>query len=414
MKRKYTLERGDTLYSIANKNNMNLLDLLALNQQIENPDVVQTGQEIIIESLPKVKEKERLNFITDEMSGTGIPIKDQIGFEVRKNLYNKGLKMSAEADEFLELGPMTGTSIPAKDIIKYDLKRMGKNLQKQMGSLLMRPQEKFTEKAKEQKRLDFKNYEIKKGDTLSSIAAKNKLNIDQLYLANVETLDSPDKINIGQTIRIPQFGIQQAEDFKERQNLPVEQPRERFLPSNVRQLLSDINPINRIRRKNNIAMEDFTEKHLTPDEYKTAQMIAKEVITNGSLGYQDTEGNIRNRGDKNIISYNDFKTSENPFDDVGGGSPTGIQKAIDKFQDPAFALKTLIGSAQIIENDKGETIIIYRYNFNEEDPNSFRDYAQKLARVINDPIYGSFREAGSLLGSNKGEGSFIRINLGVL
>ena len=36
MKRKYTLERGDTLYSIANKNNMNLLDLLALNQQIEN------------------------------------------------------------------------------------------------------------------------------------------------------------------------------------------------------------------------------------------------------------------------------------------------------------------------------------------------------------------------------------------
>ena len=121
MKRKYTLERGDTLYSIANKNNMNLLDLLALNQQIENPDVVQTGQEIIIESLRKVKEKERLNFITDEMSGTGIPIKDQIGFEVRKNLYNKGLKMSAEADEFLELGPMTGTSIPAKDIIKYEL-----------------------------------------------------------------------------------------------------------------------------------------------------------------------------------------------------------------------------------------------------------------------------------------------------
>ena len=148
MKRKYTLERGDTLYSIANKNNMNLLDLLALNQQIENPDVVQTGQEIIIESLPKVKEKERLNFITDEMSGTGIPIKDQIGLEVRKNLYNKGLKMSAEADEFLELGPMTGTSIPAKDIIKYDLKRMVKNLQKQMGSLLMRPQEKFTEKEK--------------------------------------------------------------------------------------------------------------------------------------------------------------------------------------------------------------------------------------------------------------------------
>ena len=103
MKRKYTLERGDTLYSIANKNNMNLLDLLALNQQIENPDVVQTGQEIIIESLPKVKEKERLNFITDEMSGTGIPIKDQIGFEVRMLGGFKTLEKQIAENSFFEI-----------------------------------------------------------------------------------------------------------------------------------------------------------------------------------------------------------------------------------------------------------------------------------------------------------------------
>ena len=144
-------------------------------------------------------------------------------------------------------------------------------------------------------------------------------------------------------------------------------------------------------------MEDFTEADLTPAEFDAAKDIVRSVIADG----------------KNTISYKDFETSEGAYDDVGGEA-TGIEKAIQKFQDPAFALKTLIGQATITQNDRGETIIIDRYNFNEEDPNSFKDYAQKIARVVSDPIYGSFREAGSIYGSNEGEGSFIRLNLGRL
>lgn len=77
-------------------------------------------------------------------------------------------------------------------------------------------------------------------------------------------------------------------------------------------------------------------------------------------------------------------------------------------------MKTLLGQASITTNDQGETVVIDRYNFNEENPDSFKDYAMKAARVASDPIYGSFREAGSIFGSDEGEGSFVRINLGKL
>ena len=387
----YKVRKGDTLSKIAKDNDLDLIELLEANKDIENPDV------IFADTTVNIPKKEQ--YITDEMTGTGIRPRDQIAFEVRKNLYNRGLDMSDDAQEFLDMGPMTGTSIPAKDIIRYDLKRLGNKIKKEMGELFMSPQRRFDEKLEERQkeRPDFINYTVKKGDTISSIAKRNKLNIDQLYLANAETLDSPDKIQIGQTLRVPQFGIYQQQDFQERTNLPAEKPKERFLPSNVRQLLSDINPVNRIKRNLNIGMEDFTEADLRPAELEAARDIARKVIAGGGT----------------TISYEDFETSEGAYDDVGGKA-TGVESAIRKFNDPNFALKTLIGQANITQNDRGEIIIVDRYNFNEEDPNSFKDYAQKLSRVVSDPIYGTFREAGSIFGSNEGEGSFIRLNLGRL
>ena len=82
------------------------------NKDIENPDVIFADTTI---NIPKKEQ-----YITDEMTGTGIRPRDQIAFEIRKNLYNRGLDMSDDAQEFLDMGPMTGTSIPAKDIIRYD------------------------------------------------------------------------------------------------------------------------------------------------------------------------------------------------------------------------------------------------------------------------------------------------------
>ena len=246
------------------------------------------------------------------------------------------------------------------------------------------------------KRPKFVSYQIKKGDNLATIAKNNSLNIDQLVRAN-RAIKNPNNIRIGQKINIPQFGIYAQQDFQKRVNLPASKPKDRFLPSNVRQLLNDINPLSRMRRKYNMGMEDFTEADTTPDEIEALKKIVKSNLDKG----------------KQVLEYDDFQTSENPYDDVGGDA-IGIQKAIKKFKDPAFSMKTLLGQASITTNDQGETVVIDRYNFNEENPDSFKDYAMKAARVASDPIYGSFREAGSIFGSDEGEGSFVRINLGKL
>jgi LysM repeat protein len=242
----------------------------------------------------------------------------------------------------------------------------------------------------------FISYQIKKGDNLATIAKNNSLNIDQLVRSN-RAIKNPNNIRIGQKINIPQFGIYAQQDFQKRINLPASKPKDRFLPSNVRQLLNDINPLSRMKRKYNIGMEDFTEADTTPDEIEALRKIVKSNLDKG----------------KQVLEYDDFKTSENPYDDVGGDA-IGIQKAINKFKDPAFSMKTLLGQASITTNANGETVVTDRYNFNEENPDSFKDYAMKAARVASDPIYGSFREAGSIFGSDEGEGSFVRINLGKL
>ncbi|MFC4818750.1 SafA/ExsA family spore coat assembly protein, partial [Dokdonella ginsengisoli] len=46
----YTIQRGDTLSGIAERNGVSLQSLLAANPQIRNPDVIYPGQSLSIPS----------------------------------------------------------------------------------------------------------------------------------------------------------------------------------------------------------------------------------------------------------------------------------------------------------------------------------------------------------------------------
>ena len=237
-------------------------------------------------------------------------------------------------------------------------------------------------------------YTIKKGDNLYDIAKTNLLNVDQLMKANPK-ISNPNKINIGQKINVPQFNVKGQKEFDERVNLPAEEPTDSFLPSNVRQLGYDI-----FRRQSPDIVKifqgqdaDFTEANLTPDEYKALQEIVRKKLELGSTS----------------LGYDDYGTGKG---DVGDVDFFGLKDIYNKFNDPAYALKTLIGNANIEINERGEVVITDRYNFNEADPESLGDYAAKAALVASNPGYQTFRQAGSVFGSNEGEGSRIRLNLG--
>ena len=240
----------------------------------------------------------------------------------------------------------------------------------------------------------FNQYTIKKGDNLYDIAKANLLNVDQLMEAN-KNIKNPNKIKIGQKINVPQFNVQGQREFDERINLPVGTPTESFFPSNVRQLGYDL-----FRRQSPNVVQmfqgedaDFTEANLTPDEYRALQEIVRKKLKSGST----------------VLSYKDYGTGEG---DVGDVDFFGLKDIYNKFNDPAYALKTLIGNANIEINERGEVVITDRYNFNEADPESLGDYAAKAALVASNPGYQTFRQAGSVFGSNEGEGSRIRLNLG--
>jgi LysM repeat protein len=250
--------------------------------------------------------------------------------------------------------------------------------------------QKTTKKTKKEKSdSSIKKYNIQQGDNLYDIAKENLLNVDQLMKAN-PNITNPNKIKIGQKINVPQFGVQEEIEFDKRLNLTAETPKDRFLPSNVRQLLYDINPFKFGKDK------DFTEGDLNKEEYAILQKLVAEKVKLGetSLGYKDY-------------------TNSN-FDDVGGGKAFGLSQAIDKFNDPAYSLKTLLGNANIETNKAGETVVTDRYNFNEAEPKNLSDYAYKLRLMASNPLYQVPRQLGSMFGSNENEGSRVRLNLGNL
>ena len=151
--------------------------------------------------------------------------------------------------------------------------------------------------------------------------------------------------------------------------------------------------------------DDLTEKDLSPDEYAAAREVAINALKRKS----------------NAIAYEDYQTSENAYEDVGGtfkGSQGVIKKSFD---DPRYALKTTIGQARLTKNDLGETILEDRYNFNEKTwkDRSFsfeglKTFVGDMKNAFMQPEYGIPRAVGSYLGSGPGEGSMVRINLGKL
>tara|TARA_R110001632_G_scaffold106460_6_gene215987 strand:+ start:30 stop:983 length:954 start_codon:yes stop_codon:yes gene_type:complete len=249
---------------------------------------------------------------------------------------------------------------------------------------------------RKEKKENKNKYTIQKGDNLYKIAKDNNLNLNQLLKANSQ-IKNANQISVGQEINVPQFGVRQQQEFKKNINAQRQASKKRILPSNVRQLLYDISPISSFKRDFNMQLDDFTEADLDIKELEAL----KDVVRN----------NLANN--KKIIEYDDYKTSDTAYGDVGGGR-TGIKKVYDKFNDPYFSMKTLVGQGTITTNDRGETVVVDRYNFNEENPDSIKDYAIKAGLVAKDPFYQGPRQVGSIYGSDEGEGSYVRLNLGKL
>ena len=112
------------------------------------------------------------------------------------------------------------------------------------------------------------------------------------------------------------------------------------------------------------------------------------------------------------IGYEDYGTGTK-YGDVtyGGADKTKTLDTLSKLGDPSYSMKTFIGEGGITKNEKGETIILDRYNFNDAVDGSLLQYV-KDAQTRGTSLYGQMRTLGRHYGSGPGEGSPIAINLG--
>lgn len=222
-------------------------------------------------------------------------------------------------------------------------------------------------------------YKIKKGDTLSKVAKTAGLSLAELRKLNPEIKD-PRKIQVGQNVRLRTESTPVSGFFSR----PTEKS-EPIIPTNIKQLIKDV---------------FGSEAPVTEDNLKTSELEAlkQAVLT------------ARKRG-STAIEYEDYGTQaegESQYADVGGGG-----SMLGKIADPAYSMKTFIGQGGITQNEKGETIVLDRYNFNDAVDGNLFDFAKGAAEA-GLSFYKQARNVGKFFGSAPGEGSPVAINLGKL
>lgn len=161
----YKVQKGDTLYSIANKLNTTVDELKRVNNLTTNNLFI--GQELIIPQiiLPSPEEP--------DINQPELPEeKEYIIYEVQKgdSLWKISRLYSTTVDEIIELNNLINTSINVGDKLKIPTIA------------------------------SFENYTVKRGDTLWSIAKQYNISVDTLKKQNNL---STNLLSVGQTLVIP-------------------------------------------------------------------------------------------------------------------------------------------------------------------------------------------------------------------
>ncbi len=164
----YTVKRGDTLSLIAKKHNTTVVDIVALNTNIKNPNLIYPGQtfKIIINT-----ESNRVIYYTVKRGDTLTYIAKMYGTTVNAIASLNGIKNKNLIYPNQRLKINTGSS---------NQESSGDN---SCGKIL---------------------YKIKYGDTLSKLALKYKTSVSEI--AKLNNIKNQNLIYVGNTIRIPRCG----------------------------------------------------------------------------------------------------------------------------------------------------------------------------------------------------------------
>jgi LysM repeat protein len=177
----YTVQRGDSLGSIAQRFGVTTKAILAINPSITNPDVLAVGQQI---KLPSGSD-------ASAPAASGGASGGQAAAAGGTYVVQRGDTLSAIAKR---LGVTLQALQQANNITNPDRITVGQKLVVPSGGSAPAAATSSSSSAA-------RTYTVRKGDTMSSIAVKFGVTVAQLQTANGIT--DPNKIAVGQVLKIP-------------------------------------------------------------------------------------------------------------------------------------------------------------------------------------------------------------------
>lgn len=179
----YTVQRGDSLWSIAKKNGISVAELASANN-IKSNSTLQIGQKLLVPS------KSLASTETGATTATGTK-----GYIVKSG------------DTLSTIASRHGTTIAAiraANSLKGDMVRVGQELRIPDGSVAPPPSETAPVASTTQNSSGASVHVVKMGDTLGAIARRYKVTVSEIARAN--NITDPTKILIGQELVIPGAG----------------------------------------------------------------------------------------------------------------------------------------------------------------------------------------------------------------
>ena len=259
-------------------------------------------------------------------------------------------------------------------------------------------------------------YVVESGDTLSEIAQREGMTISEI--AKLNNIKDINKIYVGQSLRFDAGTdsdiskkaemVEKAEPVKVVEQIKKPETEAETtgksktveaLKKNKRKQSSPIIPLNMRAFLGDIfgMGSDINENSLTKAEREELRKVVQRAQSSG----------------KDRIEYIDYGTQGekgSQYADVGGGG-----SAVDffgKVADPSYSLKTTLGQAKISRDEKGNTIVTDRYNFNDSDGEfSVLGLIKGIKNAGLSP-YAQIRNIAREFGSGEGEGAAVKINLG--
>ena len=283
----YAIEKGDTIYSIAQKHHTSTREILSANR-MERGALIRVGQILTVPTN---------TYFTDEDT-----IKKVLAKQIEANKAAKGLYTVHAGDTLFSIA--IKNHLPLKEIMKFNklkvnsVLKIGQELKVKKHSSYISKNSKTKKSKKVKKKFVTQKHKIRKGDTLSKIAKKYKVSVKKLRALNGLTRKSRLKIGKKLTVRKVEAKAKAKKRYRVKKGDTVW-----LIAKKNHTTVKKIRALNGLTRKSKIRKGMILTVIDTKDKSRRSKKIAKNKKSrfNNALSALNGRSSRRGRSNSKVI-----------------------------------------------------------------------------------------------------------------